>query len=244
MEAMALMISPTADVADCDNVDTDTPTASITTQVAATGLAALEEKRKQWETTVYRTSNQQLYALLAECYAYGGELPFDQAKQRSLILADFCQSRGYVVKKDSPLLTRIVKAVFGNVDRSRISTYSIVLRTAQKEGIAADKLANWIEERGGVQKIKLARSASYVSPSAKAEQAKTTLTTTNNLAVAKSEVLSQLADADFMGEQCVLVAQQLADGSFAIKALTRSSTALTAALGAVYSEHKKAAEGN
>jgi hypothetical protein len=216
-------------------------TASTTTQVAATGLIALEDKRKQWETTVYRTSNEQLYALLAECYTYGGDLPIEQAKERSKVLTDFCQSRGYMVKKDSPLLTRIVKAVFGNVDRRRISTYSLVLRSAKAENVLPTSLAQWIEERGGVQEIRLARSATYVSPKAKAEKAQATLSDSTDLAVVKSEALTQLADGGFMGEECLLVAVQQADGSFAIKALTRSSTALNAALLAVYGQQTKSA---
>ena len=183
-----------------------TTTGSTTTQAAATGLVALEEKRKLWETTVYRTSNQQLYALLAECLAYGGELSFEQAQQRSKVLSDFCQSRGYAVKKDSPLLTRIVKAVFGNVDRRRISTYSLVLRSAKASNVLPTDLAQWIEQNGGVQEIKLA----------------------------------QLADADYLGQECVLVAVQQADGSFAVKALTRSSIAITAALQSVYGQQVQA----
>lgn len=220
---------------------TITAAASTTTQIAATSLIDLESKREQWETTVYRTSNQQLYALLAECYVYGGELPIDQAKQRSAVLADFCQQRGYVVKKESPLLTRIVKAVFGGVKRSRISTYSVVLRSAKAENVLPSNLAQWIEQRGGIQEVKLARSATYISPSDKAIKAKTTLANSSNLAVVASEALTQLADGDFMGEECVFVAEQQADGSFAIKALTRSTTAVNAALLAVYGQQAKAA---
>jgi hypothetical protein len=220
---------------------TITAAASTTTQIAATSLIDLESKRQQWETTAYRTSNQQLYALLAECYVYGGELPFDQAKQRSAVLADFCQQRGYVVKKESPLLTRVVKAVFGNVDRRRISTYSLVLRSAKAENVLPSNLAQWIEQRGGIQEVKLARSATYISPSDKAIKAKSTLATSSNLAVVTSEALTQLADGDFMGEECVFVAEQQADGSFAIKALTRSATAVNAALLAVYGQQTKAA---
>jgi hypothetical protein len=215
--------------------------ANITTQVAATALVELEGKRKQWETTVYRTSNQQLYALLAECYAYGGELAMDQAKERSKVLADFCQSRGYVIKKESPLMTRIVKAVFGNVDRRRISTYSTVLRSAKAANVLPTNLAQWIEDNGGVQEIKLAHSDTYVSPKAKAEKAQSTLATVSSLAVVSSSALTKLADGDFMGEECVLVAQQQPDGSFAIKALTRSATALSAALLAIYGQQTKAA---
>ena len=176
---------------------------------------------------------------MADCLAYGETLPLADAKQRTKELEEFFKLRGYSVKGDSPLLARVVKAVFGNVDRRRIITYSLVLRTAQKEGITASKLAGWIEERGGVQEVKLSRSATYVSPKAKAEQAKSTLSALPNLAVAKDKLV-ELADAEFIGSECVLLAEQQADGSFHIKALTRSSAAINAALTALYSLQQKA----
>jgi len=200
----------------------------------------METKRQQWEATAYRTSNQQLYAVLADCLAYGEALPVAEAKQRTKDLEEFFKLRGYTVKTDSPLLSRVVKAVFGNVDRRRISTYSLVLRTAQKECVAPNKLADWIEKRGGLQEIKLSRSSTYISPISKATQAKSILSTLPNLAVAKDK-LAELADADFVGDECVLLAEQQADGSFHIKSLTRSGTAVKAALTALYSEQQKAA---
>ena len=203
-------------------------------------LADIEAKRQQWETTAFRTSNQQLYAVLADCLAYGEALPLADAKQRTKDLEEFFKLRGYSVKSDSPLLSRIVKAVFGNVDRRRISTYSLVLRKAQKEGITAGNLAGWIEEKNGIQEIKMGRSATYVSPKVKAEQAKSTLSALPNLAVAKDKLAEQ-ADAEYIGSECVLLAEQQADGSFHIKALTRSSAAINAALTALYSLQQKAA---
>jgi hypothetical protein len=220
-----------------------TAKAAKATTVAPAGtvnLSDMEARRQQWETTAYRTSNQQLYAVLADCLAYGQTLPVAESKQRNKDLEVFFKQRGYAVKGDSPLLTRVVKAVFGNVDRRRISTYSLVLRSAQKEGITADKLAGWIEQRGGVQEVRLSRSASYLSPQAKAEQAKSTLSSLPNLAIAKDK-LAQLADAEYLGCECVLLAEQHEDGSFHIKALTRSGTAVKAALTALYGEQKKAA---
>jgi hypothetical protein len=212
-----------------------------TAEMKAETLVEMETKRQNWETTAYRTSNQQLYAVLADCLAYGRELPFADSKQRNKELETFLKSRDYRVKNDSPLLTRVVKAVFGNIDRRRISTYSLVLRTAQKEGVKPAELANWIEEKGGVQEVKLARSATYKSPKQKAEEAKSSLSELPTLAVAK-ERLSEFADADFVGSECVLLAEQQADGSFHIKALSRSGSAVNAALTALYGEQKKAAE--
>ena len=153
--------------------------------------------------------------------------------QRNAELVEFYAARGYQYKKDAPPANRIVKAVFGGVDRRRLSTYALVLRAADKAGVKGDNLAQWIEERGGVQEVKLSRSATYVSPKAKAAKAKSTLSALPNLAIAKDK-LAELADADFVGGECVLLAEQQADGSFHIKALTRSGTAVTAALTALY----------
>jgi hypothetical protein len=237
---IALMTASTTSDVQNDTSKADKATPTTTTPPTATKLSEMETKRQQWETTAYRTSNQQLYAVLADCLAYGEALPVAESKQRTKDLEEFFKLRGYTVKSDSPLLSRVVKAVFGNVDRRRISTYSLVLRTAQKEGITANKLAGWIEERGGVQEVKLSRSSTYVSPKAKAAQAKSTLSALPNLAVAKDK-LAELADADFVGVECVLLAEQQADGSFHIKALTRSGTAVNAALTALYSEQQKVA---
>ena len=211
----ALMSAPITSVVQNDASKAAKATPTTTTLPKAPKLYEIETKRQQWETTAYRTSNQQLYAVLADCLAYGEALPVAEAKQRTKDLEEFFKLRGYTVKSDSPLLSRIVKAVFGNVDRRRISTYSLVLRTAQKEGITADKLAGWVEERGGVQEVKLSRSTTYVSPKAKAAQAKSTLSALPNLAVAKDK-LAELADVDFVGNECVLLAEQQADGSYHI----------------------------
>lgn len=214
---------------------------TTTADKRAETLADMEAKRQNWETTAYRTSNQQLYAVLADCLAYGSnEVATAIAKARNAELEAFLKSRGYLVKNDSPLLTRVVKAVFGNIDRRRISTYSLVLRTAQKEGVKPAALATWIEDKGGIQEVKLARSATYKSPKQKAEEAKSSLSSLPTLAVAKGKLAEQ-ADADFVGYECVLLAEQHADGSFHIKALNRSSTAVNAALAALYGEQHKAA---
>jgi hypothetical protein len=222
------------------NVDAAKPASKPATPVLPLSLKSLEQSRINWETTAYRTSNQQLYAVLADCLAYGAALSVAESKQRAEELERFNKARGYIVKKDSPLMTRVVKAVFGNVDRRRISTYSLVLRTAQQEGVKPAALADWIESRGGVQEIKLARSATYKSPKQKADEAKSSLAALPTLAVAKDK-LAERADADSIGSECVLLAEQQADGSFHIKALSRNGTAVNAALAALYGEQQRAA---
>jgi len=205
----------------------------------ATTIKRLEEKRIEWETTVYRTSNQALYAILAECLALGGELlDVKQAKARRTALVNFCKEREYKVKQDSPILTFIVKAVFGNIDRRRISTYSLVLREAQRRNVLPTNLAEWIENNNGIQEIRLGKSATFVSAKQKAELGQTQFDTLTTLATVKVDALSELADAEKIGMGCVLLAEQQADGSFAIKAMLSNLGVVNAAYAAVYAQQK------
>jgi hypothetical protein len=202
---------------------------------AGNWLASLEVKRVNWEKGAYRTSNLELYSMLAECLLFAGELPVAESKQRSAALEVFFKERGYKYKKDSHITARVIRAVFGNIDRRRVSTYVLVLRQAQKSNVEPSQLAQWIEDGGGIQEIKLARSASFVSPSSKASIAKADFENLPVLAIAMSQQLSELADAGYVGEECVLIAEQLADGGFAIRALVRSEGAVNAAFTTLYS---------
>ncbi|BDT79768.1 hypothetical protein [Polynucleobacter yangtzensis] len=210
---------------------------------ASKPLFNLEAKRIYWEQGAYRTSNQELYGILAECLGYASiTLSTKQARARAEALEEFFKARGYKHSADMPLVTRVVKAVFGNVDRRRISTYSLVLRQAVKEGITALDLPTWIEDKGGVQEIKLGHSATYVSPKAKAQLGKQYFDGKVILGNAKSELLSHVADAEFMGTSCVLLAEQMADGSFDIKAVVRSISVVNAAYVALYGHQNKVME--
>jgi len=222
--------------------DTTVTTPLAIAQPLTQMLADLETQRVVWEEGAYRTSNQALYALLAHCLALAQTNTPEEAKQRNAALAAFYQSRGYAPAKSStPPATRIVKAVFGDVDRRRLSTYSLVLREAIKQQVLAVNLADWIEQNGGVQEIRLGQSATYIKPSAKAEIAKQAFGSLPELATVKSESLALLADADFMGECCVLVAEQGADSKFVVRGFTRAGGAVTAAFAALYADQKKAA---
>ena len=119
MQVMALMTNGKATVV--QNVKSseylELPKAPLS---EAKSLLDIEAQRQNWETTAYRTSNQQLYAVLADCLEYGKKMEVIEAKQRSAELEAFFKQRGYVYKKDSPLLTRIAKAVFGENAQIRL----------------------------------------------------------------------------------------------------------------------------
>jgi hypothetical protein len=201
-------------------------------------LYKLEEDRITWEQGVYRSSNQALYAVLANCLTFCGELALAEAKQRSKALELFYKERGYKYKSEAPLATRVVRAVFGGVDRRRISTYSLVIRQAIKDSVSVSNFAEWVEEKGGIQEIRLGHSETFVSPKEKAETARETVQGRNFLGYAKSELLSIEADPDFIGSSCVLLAEQQADGSFGIRTILRNTGLVNAAFVALYSKQK------
>ena len=238
-------IEKTTDAVNTAVVLNDNAVTTVGTYANAVNLlAGMEAKRITWEQGAYRTSNSELYSVLAECLSYCGELVLEQAKDRSAALERFYKERGYTYKKESPLVTRVVRAVFGNIDRRRISTYSLVLRQAQKAKVQFADLSQWIEDNGGVQEIRLGKSATYISPKAKAEIAKAAIAGRKSfLGIAKSELLSHVADADFMGDACVLLAEQQADGSFGIRAVLRNEGVVNAAYAALYGkQHEVLAE--
>jgi hypothetical protein len=180
---------------------------------------------------------------LAACLGFAGHLnTLGQIKARNDGLRQFFKSRNYKYDQESPLATRVVKAVFGNVDRRRISTYSLILRQAIKESISPLGLADWIESKGGIQEIKLGRSATYISPSTKTEIGKECFDGKIVIGNAKSEHLSHLADADKIGNTCILLAEQMPDGSFDIKAVVRSQAAVNAAYLGLYKQQQEAHE--
>jgi hypothetical protein len=237
--AISLVAQPTAEVVVQNDEITLTPL--TVSQPLIKVLADLETERETWEQGAYRTSNLALYAVLAKCLAIAQADTPELAKQRNAGLEAFYKQRGYSYKKDAPPATRVVKAVFGAVDRRRLSTYSLVLREAIKQKVLATQLAEWIEQNGGIQEIRLSQSATFVKPAAKVEQARQTFNTLPELASVKSEALTLLADADFIGECCVLIAEQAANGSFIVRGFTRAGGAVNAAFAALYAEQKKAA---
>ena len=61
-----------------------------------------------------------------------------------------------------------------------------------------------------------------------------------DLGTVQSEWLSVEADPSYIGQACVLLAEQQADGSFHVRAVIRNQTALKAAYAALYAKQKAA----
>ncbi|CAN1487338.1 hypothetical protein MCEKH45_00092 [Methylophilaceae bacterium] len=200
-------------------------------------LTVLSTQREDWEANAYRTSKLGLYAILQKCYALDWEISHSIciAKELRDGIKEYEAHLSYSFKVGTPFINRIVRCVFGNAARSRISTYSTVLKEAKKQNITIADIPSFIENAGGVQEIRLSKSKTFVSAKQKIELISQTVFN-EVLAVAKSPSLTQLAVSDYVDEQCILLATQQADGTFAINAVVRGKGVVNTALVALYGQ--------
>lgn len=232
-------------------VQNDTNAAVVVTKVTGDALSAnykrieqLVIEREVWEGGVMRISNEQLYALLAKCYSLYGEMCGDSADAKALrdALENFISMKAYVFSKDTHTLTKIVKAVFG-VDRRRVSAYSLVLREALAQKLAANAIAGFIANSGGVEEVRRSASGTAMTSKQRAELGKQAIGS-NVLAVVSSDKISAQIDVANVGNDLIAIVTQQADGSLVVRALINSQAALNAALACAYSESKSVTQND
>ena len=197
-------------------------------------------EREVWENNAYRTSNDQLYALLQKCYATYKAMGGDSVEAATLrqALKTYMNLKNIRVSKSAHGLVKIVKCVFGD-DRRRASAYGIVLRSALAQKVAVADLPAFIRNNGGVEEIRLAKSPNAMTAKQKAF-AGAQAVVSNTLGVFASEGLLQHMDATNIGANAVLIGTWQSDGSVVVRAVVQNSSAINAALASYYSNNKTA----
>lgn len=212
---------------------------NTSTAVPQNKLAVMEQARKSWETTELAASNKRLYSILKDAYSYYLVMKQDPIKetrtQHSADLDKFIKDRGYTFMPSTHDMTRVVKCVFG-VDRRRVSAYSIALREALRQEVAAIDLVAFIEQEGGVEQIRMG-GTKPLSVTKRAEKAADQVLGTE-LGLFKFDPSMFAADADWADKQVVIVATYLPTGEFQANAVLRHDSAVNAALAAYYSQQQ------
>ena len=205
--------------------------------------------KQVWEQTAYKTSNDQLYALLQRCYKLYAVMTADRDSARELrnAVESTLKEQGFRLSDSSHMITKIVKCVFG-ANRRRVSAYSIALRAALAAKVTASDLPLYIREKGGIEELRLSQSPNAMTPKRKAEAAAQVITN-SVLGDIKLEGISTQLDSAMVGCQHVLIVTQESDGSFTINAMISATSAVNAALAAFHSQQKpkqeaKAAESS
>jgi|GEM_PF-412413 len=204
-------------------------------------LVALEQARTSWEHNELAASSRRLYMILTKAYGYYCEMKQNSnevlRKQKLKALDQFVKERSYTFMPSTHDMTRVVKCVFG-VDRRRVSAYSIALREALRQEIAAADLTQFIEINGGVEQIRLG-FAKPLSASRRADSVRDQVLS-NEIARIRIDPKFLLADADWADKQVILVATYLPTGELLINTVVKNDSAVNAALAAVYSNERSA----
>lgn len=199
----------------------------------------LSTEREAWETSAYVRSNELLYALIQKCYALYVDLTIkhDDVGAKKLGLRDFISHKGLSFKDGTPLTAKLIRCVFGDKDRRRLSTYHTVLRVAVANKWSVVDVPAKIAEFGGVQEISLGKPVGALTSKQKAEQARQ-FVLSQSLAKLASEKLAAKNDPEQMGEQAVALVTQESDGSFTVHCVVHSSAAVNAALASYFASNK------
>ena len=193
----------------------------------------LISERQHWENHELANSNETLYALLQHCYSLNNAMSGSDFTAKALRkgLANYIQQKGYQFKESSPLITKIVKCVFG-VNRRRVNAYSSTLRVAIAERVAVMNLPKFFKDKGGIEEVRRqATTGKAKTMKDKVELGRAVLES-NVLAKIQSDTLNKNFSNDSLEEGVVLLATREDDGSFAIRRVVQSNAAVKSALAA------------
>jgi hypothetical protein len=224
-----------------------TKTLSKSTTTAKTALNAtksilkrvenLSIKREVWESNELARSNDALYPIFDGCIELYRDLTRGEGvKAQKKGFEDFINVKGYVFKSTSPLTLKVIRCVFGEKDRRRLSTYHSVLRVAIADNWKVGEAAQRISEYGGVQEISLRRKDALTAKD-KATIAREALMS-ESIATLSSEAIFKQFDTSKIGDSAVAVMTLEGDGSYSVHCVVSSNTAVNAALTAFFSSNK------
>ena len=207
-------------------------------------LKQLAKATTEWEQGAYKTANEGLYVFLQSSYQLYKELT--DAKDENLIhkkqgLNDYLSINGADDYTSKPLPQKIIRCVFGNRDRRRVSTYNVVLRRLIADGVEVADVPTHIANCGGVQEMSLGRKPGSLTAKEKATEVKDTVQA-QVLAKVQTAATDLLVNPEKHGDTFAAVLTQNTDGSFTVNCIVDSKGAVNAALTAYYGaeEAKKA----
>ena len=193
----------------------------------------LVNERVHWENHELAKSNDALYALLQHCYTLNNAMSGSDFTAKALRkgLSNYIQDKKYQFKESSPLIAKIVKCVFG-VDRRRVNAYSSALRVAMAEKVAVMELPKFFKDQGGIEEVRRkATTGKAKTMKDKVELGRAVLDS-EALAFISSDSLNASFSNQSLEEGVVLLATREDDGSFAVRRVVQSNSAVKSALAA------------
>jgi hypothetical protein len=211
----------------------------------AEAIEHLIEKRTHWEDNELASANDSLYGLLQHCYMLNNAMLGGDSMAKNLRkgLGNYIEQAGYKFTDATPLITKIIRCVFG-VDRRRVNAYASALRVVISEKVSVMDLPKYLKSAGGIEEVRRKGGKTNKTLRQKVELGRAVLTS-DALASVRSDGLSAAFSTGSTEEGVVLLATREDDGSFAIRQMVQSNTAVKSALAAcasVGAQQEKARE--
>lgn len=115
-------------------------------------MLAIAAKAATWHSTSYKKANDELYALLSDCYSSLGDIR-SQGTATVRALNEVLTQNGITFNDGTSLETKVVRVVFGNIGK-RAHIYARVLGNAAKQGVKPAVFSEWLAEQGGVEAVR------------------------------------------------------------------------------------------
>ncbi len=208
-------------------------------------LAGLVDDCETWEQTELSSCNDVLYGLLTRCYEVCRDVTGKPSKIK--VVDAVVTTRNIKVQSNTPLMTKIVKIVFG-AERKRASTYSLALRLAYEQKIAPEKLRDFFFDAGGVEEVRLQASGTKISAVSREQRedfAIETLSVAQPLAIISKSDRTPELDMDDTNHFVVLLGEISANGDVKVLEFVPDKALKSQALrviGAVREKAMKSAE--
>jgi hypothetical protein len=211
----------------------------------AEAIEHLIEKKNNWETNELTLANDILYGLLQHCQMLNNAMIGSDSMAKNLRkgLGNYIELKGYKFNDSTPLITKIIRCVFG-VDRKRVNAYATALKIAISEKISVMDLPKYLKESGGIEEVRRKINKPTKTMADKVKLGKAVLQS-DAIASIQSDSLNALYSTSSTNEGVVLLATKEDDGSFAIRQVVQSNSAVNSALAACSSigaEKEKAKE--
>lgn len=200
-------------------------------------IVELADRRAAWEKTEYDRSNQSLYKIIDECLALYKETTIGKfAYEMKTALIKHIEDKGYVFKSTTPLSQKIIRCVFGDQDRRRISTYDKVLVAAISNCWVVGKVPLEITKAGGIHMISIRNPATLKED--KNHQFAIDALKASSIATLSSDTIKSNIKSDKMGEMAVGVMTQKADGTYNVHCIVPNDKLVKDAMNAFYKKNK------
>ena len=199
-------------------------------QSIGAAMDALVAQRVDWENNELASANDALYALLQHCYSLNNAMSGTGVASKALKkgLSNYIDNKGLKFTDATPLITKIVKCVFG-VDRRRVNAYASALKVAIAEKKQVMELPKFFRDNGGIEEVRRSNTKKPKSVKDKAALGRSVLDG-DVLATVSGDSLNANYSTESLEEGVVLLATREDDGTFAVRKVVQNKSVINSAL--------------